>query len=150
MYATEIGREWSIEKGLADSITMDMSTGNMRPIWGSGYPFQGMLPIDCTIDQLLFYYHQNITRSNLPTHVFRPGTRQSTGRCFHQRSSAAQSRSSQDRRNGRCRHSAVRNIATVARLTRLRFEDPQSLPGNGFDTTGRHWWLKAKSRHTRC
>ena len=61
----------------------------------------------------------------------RSGARESAGRSVHQWPSAAQPHPFEDRRTGGGRRPSVRHLAPVARVPRLRLQDPQPLPGDG-------------------
>lgn len=60
----------------------------------------------------------------------RTGTHESIGRRLHQRPTATESHSPENCRNGSGWSPPLRDIATTSRLSRLRFENFESLPGN--------------------
>ena len=70
----------------------------------------------------------------------RSGARESAGRSVHQWPSAAQPHPFEDRRTGGGRRPSVRHLAPVARVPRLRLQDPQPLPGDGqHPSRSRRW-----------
>ncbi len=59
---------------------------------------------------------------------------------FHQRKTTAKSYSTQNSGNGPSRHPTLCDLQTAAGLTRLRVQDPLSLPGDRFHSSGSDRW----------
>ena len=60
----------------------------------------------------------------------RSGACQSAGRSVHQRTATSESHPAENCGTGGGRSAALRHLAAVARITRLRIENPQPLPGD--------------------
>lgn len=80
-------------------------------------------------------------------YVHRPGPGQPVRRRVHQRPAVAQPHTAEDRRNGRGRGPAVRHIQTVARVARLRVENPEPVPGDGQHQARRDRRQQAEGGH---
>lgn len=79
--------------------------------------------------------------------VRRPGPGEPVRRRVHQRPAVAQPHTAEDRRDGRGRRAAVRDIQTAARVARLRVENTEPVPGDGQHQARRDRRQQAQGGH---
>lgn len=66
----------------------------------------------------------------------RPGSSESVGRCVHQWPTTPESRSSPNRGDGRPRRQTLHDFATTPGVSRMRFQDSESIPGDRQHSAG--------------